>query len=293
MTFFSAQPPILAIDVANLAHRSFHRFKHLSTKGGRKSGHIFGSMNILLSLAKKHTQGNKRPRFWFALEGASGSDQRRKIYPDYKANRPERNFDPYPEVAQMVRLINGVTMGHPLLEADDVLAQMAHPELRKDRRMLLVTGDRDLWVFVGRKNVGVWLKDHVVDVIEVGAEFGIDSPRALPLVKALFGDTSDNIKPAVPRIERSPILKIINDLNVTTLAAFKDQVMPRMPDKIRSKFKEGWGRLVTNWKVVGLKSKPMEALEKKKGPPNPRRLVKLLQEFQCKSQYDAVRAFWE
>jgi 5'-3' exonuclease len=250
-------------------------------------------MNILLGLFKKHSVGSKHPKVWFALEGEKGSDQRRKILPDYKGNRKERNFDPYEEVAQMCRYINGVTMGHPLLEADDVLAQMAHPKLRKNRRLLIVTGDRDLWLYVGRKNVGVWLKDHVVDVVEVGAEFGIDNPRALPLVKALFGDPSDNIKAAVPRLRKAPILKLINEWDVTTLAGFKDQVIPQTPGKVQVKLKKGWGALVTNWKCVRLHSKPMDALRKKKGPPTQRRLLDYLQEFQCKSQYDKIRVFWE
>jgi 5'-3' exonuclease len=250
-------------------------------------------MNILLSLFLKHSIGSQHPKLWFALEGEKGSDERRKIYPDYKGNRKPRNFDPYAEVEQMVRYMNGVTMGHPLLEADDVLAQMAHPKLRKDRRLLIVTGDRDLWVYVGRKNVGIWLKDHVVDVIEVGAEFGIDNPRALPLVKALFGDTSDNIKSAVARMRHEPILNLINEWDAVSLADFKDKVIPQLPGKTQVKVREGWGKLVTNWKCVRLHSKPMDALQKKKGPPNRRRLLNYLKEFQCKSQYDKIKILWE
>jgi 5'-3' exonuclease len=296
MTFFSQPSRILAIDVSNLAHRCYHRFKHLSIPndnyedGQRPTGHIFGVTNSLLSMWRKHTVGDHTPIFWFAVDREP--TRRLRLYPDYKGNRPERSFEPVPEVEQLVRRFPGVTMEHPNLEADDIMACMAHPSYREDRYVVLVTNDRDLWKFVGRRSVGVWLKDHIVEVAEVEAEFGVTNPKAIPLVKSLFGDETDNIKPAVPRVRRAPILNLIEQRSVTTLEQFKAEVVPHLPQNIYDRFRENWGRLKRNWEVVKLPSKPLKGITKHLGPKNPKPLVKLLQEFRCKSLYEKVEALW-
>lgn len=291
MGLFSTDPPILAVDVANMAHRAYHANKHLSIGSGadeQPTGHVYGSVKILLPLIKKFSKGGRLPTLWWALEGSPA--RRQEIYPEYKANR-ERNFEPYPEVRQLTLKFPGRAFYHPRLEADDVLAVMTHPDVRgKTQDIVLVTMDRDLWQFVGRPHVKVWYKDHVVQVAEMVARFGVYHCRSVALVKALFGDTTDNVPPAFPGLKHQPLLNLINEHEIFNPAAFQAHV-EELPSKAADRIVAEWETLERNWKLVKLPSKA-RGLRTKDGPANPDALVAYLEQFKCKSLYDPVRVLW-
>ena len=282
---FATDPPILAIDVANMVYRASARFGHFKTKGGRPSGHIFGMTKMLLSLHKKF----KGPKFWFALEGEFAKERRRKWLPSYKGNRGDKDRTPYFEVCDLVKLLPGLTCEHPKMEADDVLAVMAQPGMHKKDTVIIVTKDMDLWKFVGQDNVKVYYKDHVVSVVEVEAAFDV-SPPCVPLAKTIFGDTSDHISPSVPRANKAHIKGLIRELDLRTPAAFKDH-LGELPPKTEALVEKYWGAVELTWKVVRLPTRVVP-LTQTQGQSNPKALVKYLKEFQCKSLYDEVEQFW-
>jgi DNA polymerase-1 len=291
MSLFAKEPPILAVDVANLAHRAYHANKHLSIGSGERAkptGHVYGMVKMLLPLVKRFSRGDKLPTLWWALEGRA--TRRREIYPEYKAGR-KRNFDPYPDVRKLVLRMPGQAFFHPRLEADDLLAVMAHPDTRKDREVIVVTTDRDLWQFVGRPGVKVWCKDHVVQSAEMVATFGVYHCRSLALVKALFGDTTDNIPPAFPGMKHGPLLSLINEKTLASPETLWEHLEGTpLPPKIRDRMQAEWPTLERNWKLVKLRSK--HAYELHEGPSTPDKLINYLEGFQCRSLYDAVKVLW-
>lgn len=291
MSLFAKDPPILAVDVANIAHRAYHANKHLSIgpKGKEKpTGHVYGSVKILLSLFKKYSKNDKHPVLWWALEGSP--ERRQRIYPGYKSGR-ERDFEPYPEVRKLVLRFPGRAFYHPQLEADDMLALMTHEGMRGKRDIVLVTGDQDLWQFVGQAGVKVYAKDHAVSTAEVVAKFGVNSPRAVALAKALFGDTSDKVPPAFPGMKHKPLLDLINEQEI---AHPRDLManLDALPEKMAARIRKEKGDLARNWKLVKLWANLDLKLKTREGPDSPDRLVSYLEAFKCKSLYDAVKELW-
>jgi 5'-3' exonuclease len=291
MTLFAKDPPILAVDVANIAHRAYHANKHLSIGSGedeKPTGHVYGAVKILLPLIKKYTKGGKQPELWWALEGSP--KRRQKIYPEYKANR-QRNFEPYPDVRKLVLRFPGVAFHHPRLEADDLLAVMTHPGMRGKRDIVLVTTDRDLWQFVGHPGIKVWCKDHVVNPVEMVATFGVNSWRSVALVKALFGDTTDNVPPAFKGMRHKPMLDLINEREIQDPADLK-ACLHELPEKAQERIEKGWEALERNWRLVKLVADPRMELRSRKGPGTPDKLVAYLEQFACKSLYEPVKELW-
>jgi 5'-3' exonuclease len=291
MTLFAKDPPILAVDVANVAHRAYHANKHLSIGSGddeTPTGHVYGSVKILLAVIKKYTKGGKQPVLWWALEGSP--ERRRKIYPGYKAGR-ERNFEPYPEVRKLVLRFPGRAFYHPKLEADDMLALMTHPGMRGKRDIVLVTGDQDLWQFVGRPGVKVYAKDHAVSTAEMVAKFGVHSSKSVALVKALFGDTSDKVPPAFPGMKHKPLLDLINEHEIRSPVGL-GEYLTDLPEKTQARITKLWADLERNWKLVKLIANPNLKFKTRPGPETPDRLVAYLEAFKCKSLYDPVKELW-
>lgn len=291
MTLFAKDPPILAVDVANIAHRAYHANKHLSIGSGddkKPTGHVYGSVKILLSVIKKYTKKGKRPELWWALEGSPV--RRQKIYPGYKAGR-ERNFEPYPEVRKLVLRFPGRAFYHPRLEADDMLALMTHPGLRGKRDIVLVTGDQDLWQFVGWQGIKVYAKDHAISTAEMVAKFGVNSSKSVALVKALFGDTSDKVPPAFPGMKHKPLLDLINEHEIRSPVGL-GEYLDDLPEKAQARIKKLWADLERNWKLVKLVADPNMKFKTRQGPTSPDKLVAYLEAFKCKSLYDPVKELW-
>lgn len=285
---FSPGPCILAVDVANLAHRAYHANKHLKTWGGKPSGHVYGSAKMLLALVDKFTRRGTRPELWFALDGRPV--HRLKLYPEYKGNRGEREFEPVPAVDKLVRYFPGTVYSESQLEADDILSILTHKSYRENKELILVTTDRDLWRNVGRSGVRVYAKDHFVDQREMVATFGVSDRRAVTLVKAFFGDSSDNVKPAVPRMRKKPVLDVINEHRLRTLDDVKAH-LSEFPSGIQIKLQEHWKDLRRNWRVVRLPLKPRD-LNSSQGPKTPDKLVAYLERYQCKSLLEPAEKLW-
>ncbi len=291
MTLFAKDPPILAVDVANIAHRAYHANKHLSIGSGddaRPTGHVYGSVKILLPLIKRYTKKGKQPELWWALEGSP--ERRQKIYPEYKAGR-ERNFEPYPEVRKLVLRFPGRAFYHPKLEADDMLALMTHRGMRGKRDIVLVTTDRDLWQFVGHAGIKVWCKDHVVQTAEMVATFGVHTWRSVAMAKALFGDTTDNVPPAFKGMRHKPMLDLINEQEICSPADLKHH-LHELPEKAQERIEKEWDNLERNWRLVKLVANPNMKIRDRQGPDTPDRLVSYLETFKCKSLYEPVRELW-
>lgn len=275
--------PILAVDVYNLAHRALNAYSNLTAEG-KPSGHVYGFVRMLLSYCKKHGTHD----VWYALEGIP--EARKKLLPEYKANRPHNHSKLLDEIRELVYLLPGQVWYNPGLEADDILAMMTHKEKRGDRPLIIVTSDRDLYQFVGRDGVMVYNKDHIVDEVEVRANFDV-APRSVALVKAVFGDTGDNVKPAIPFLKRAPVLEFIENKQLKTIDDLREHCN-ELPPAIHSKIDEHWKDIDRNWKVVKLRTKFVTGTTITPGPKSPLRLLNFLKKFHVKSLYEPVKELW-
>jgi DNA polymerase-1 len=138
-----------------------------------------------------------------------------EIWPAYKATRTPMEFDPRPEAKEYL-LANGYgTFAYsPNNEADDAIATIA-AKMCKDRQVIICSSDRDLWQ-LKREGVDIWqlTKDRFVTDAMIVEEFGVSQVSQIPIVKALWGDSGDNVPNAVPRMQKQLMPHVLDSYDL-------------------------------------------------------------------------------
>ncbi|RCK81685.1 MAG: DNA polymerase I [Candidatus Ozemobacter sibiricus] len=203
----------LLIDGNNLVFRAFYALdgKNLKTRSGQPTGALFGFTKMLIKLLK-----DKQPAFAAAAFDVSRETFRKRLYPEYKAQRRPTT----PELLAQLPLAHQAieAMGIRLLtdqefEADDLLGSLA-ARLKKEggHEVLILTGDRDLLQVID-EGVRVELcvkgisETKVIDRQVFEEAYGFP-PAGIIDLKALQGDASDNI-PGVDGIGEKKGLALI------------------------------------------------------------------------------------
>jgi 5'-3' exonuclease len=193
----------LYLDASSLAYRAFFALPETVTDPqGRPVNAVRGFMDMTRWLILE-----RRPEEVVAVFDADWrSAFRVEAYPGYKSARSD---DP-PELARQFLVLAEVLdaagisrVEAPELEADDALATLVS-DLSEDRRVAVVTGDRDLIAVVRDPQVrliyptrGVRHAEDI-DAAAVEGKHGIP-PRLYPEFATLRGDQSDGL-PGVPGI---------------------------------------------------------------------------------------------
>ncbi len=162
-----------------------------------------------------------------------GPTFRHEEFPEYKAHRP----DTPRELAQNVERVKQVmaafhvpSLEIPGYEADDVLGTVAAWAGERDVDVLIATGDTDILQLVSprvRALLTTGFGDaKVYDVDAVRERYGGLEPAQQRDVKALTGDTSDNV-PGAPGIGQKTAVKLLQQFgSVESLIERADEVTP-------------------------------------------------------------------
>jgi 5'-3' exonuclease len=205
----------LIIDTSNLIYRAAYANSTLLTSSGKNSGHIFGSVASLLAFLRNELSG-KNVRMVFCYDGANSRDSRKIILPTYKANREQRDFNPLPEAYAVLKTWPGLHVEEPSKEGDDGIAYAV--KMIKGQDCVILSGDKDLQGLLQFPNVKVFSPNlkRFVEPSDIYEHYHlIDNPGRIYLAKALFGDSSDNIK-GVERLTKKQVEPFLNALDVTT-----------------------------------------------------------------------------
>lgn len=188
---------LLVIDGNSILNRAFYGIKLLSTKDGRYTNAIYGFFNIFLKLRELVSPDGvavafdvKQPTF------------RHKMYDAYKAGRkgmPPELAQQMPVLKELLTLAGYRVLEAPGWEADDILGTVAELCRRQGTECYIATGDRDSLQLVGG-GVRVLLaatkmgrpETTVFDEEKIREVYGT-TPAELIEIKALMGDSSDNI----------------------------------------------------------------------------------------------------
>ncbi len=188
---------LLVVDGNSIVNRAFYGIKLLSTKDGQFTNAIYGFLTMLDKI--KEVSNPDAVAIAFDLKAPTF---RHKAYDGYKANRK----DMPPELASQMPVLKDLlrTLGYTLVEcegfeADDILGTLASECDIRGEKCVIATGDRDSLQLVS-DNVTVRLaatkmgKAEAVlyDTEKIKEEYGV-TPNQLIDIKALQGDTSDNI----------------------------------------------------------------------------------------------------
>ena len=190
------------VDGSGYIFRAYHALPPLTRKSdGLPVGAVQGFCNMLWKLLKE-TRANEKPTHLAVIFDQSSKTFRNKIYPEYKAQRPEPPADLRPQfdlIRQATRAFNVASVEQANYEADDLIATYARQAVEAGATCRIVSSDKDLMQLVRK---GVTLLDTMKDK-ELGEEavlekFGVKPDKVID-VQALAGDSVDNV-PGVPGI---------------------------------------------------------------------------------------------
>jgi len=188
---------LFLIDGSSYIYRAYHAIRSLSTRSGFPTNAIFGTANMLLKVLRDHN-----PTYAAMVLDAPGPTFRHDIYPDYKANRPPMPEDlvvQMPRIDELIDAFRLPTIRIPGVEADDIIATLAHMFAPEVDRVVIISSDKDLMQLISEKVLMLdTMKDRWIDEKAVEEKFGV-KPSQVVQVQALMGDPSDNI-PGLPGV---------------------------------------------------------------------------------------------
>ncbi len=200
---------LLIVDGNSILNRAFYGIRPLYTKDQIPTNAVYGFITIL----KKHLDALSPDSLACAFD-LRGPTFRHKMFDGYKANRHGMPDDLAVQLPWAKK--TAAAMGFHVLtcegyEADDIIGTLcAAADMDGEVRAYVLTGDRDaLQLITPACNVilAKTKEDIVYDEARFTEEYGI-RPEQLVDVKALMGDTSDNI-PGVSGIGEKTALKLI------------------------------------------------------------------------------------
>ena len=262
---------VLIIDGLNTFIRVFSAVPALNDDGE----HIGGVTGFLRSVASVIRQF-KPSRCIIVFDGKGGSARRKKVYPNYKANRAVKTqFNRYQEFAnledesQSMKRQFGRTIEylHQLpvtvlsldnVEADDVIAYIANEIYTEEKhRVNIVSTDRDFLQLVNHR-INVWspVKKILYTPEVLREELGIPSTNYL-IYRTFIGDKSDNI-PGINGVALKTMIKhfpIMTDSTEVTLDSIMEYINNQdKPSRIHESVRDNLHILERNHDLMQLKN---------------------------------------
>ena len=188
---------LLILDGNSVINRAYFGVKPLTTREGLYTHAIYGFLNILERMEKE-----EQPEAICVAFDLHGPTFRHLKYDGYKATRhgmPEELAQQMPIMKEILRAMNIPIYECPGWEADDVIGTVGRICSENDWECVIVTGDRDSLQLIDQ-NVHVKLviskpgqtTAELYTVEKFREEYGFE-PKTLIDLKALMGDSSDNI----------------------------------------------------------------------------------------------------
>src|SRR5574344_2046713 len=211
----STSPTLLLVDGSSYLYRAYHAMPDLRAVPGDPSspatGAIRGMVNMLQALTKEPQTA--QAAYAVCVFDASGPTFRDDWYPDYKANRspmPDDLRSQIDPIHEVVRLLGWKVLSVLGVEADDVIATLAHIAAAQGVQTIVSSGDKDLSQLV---NAHITIIDTMSgkrrDVAGVEQEFGVP-PALMADYQALVGDAVDNV-PGVAKVGPKTAVKWLQE----------------------------------------------------------------------------------
>ena len=225
------------LDAYALIYRSYYAFmgRPMRNRQGINTSAVFGFTKFLRDILMKEA-----PRYMGVAFDPKGGTFRNELYPQYKANRNETPEDIVTAVPYIKRILEAMRipcLEVPGYEADDVIGTLARKAAGEGFEVYMVTPDKDfgqlidrhVYIYKQRRNgEGV----EIVGCEQLREEYGIDDPRLVIDILALWGDAADNI-PGVPGIGEKSAVKLVNEFGtVENILAHTDALKGKQKENI-------------------------------------------------------------
>lgn len=210
---------LVLIDGNSIMNRAFYGImgsKMLTTKDGKYTNAIYGFLAILFNI-----MDDIKPQYLAVAFDLKGRLKRKELYDGYKANRhgmPDELAEQMPVIKEVLKAMNIDIIEKEGYEGDDILGTLAKYGEKQGLEVTILSGDRDTFQLASDnitiripRTKGGKTETENYNRAKVIKEYGLE-PRQLIEVKALQGDTSDNI-PGVPGIGPKTAISLIKKYN--------------------------------------------------------------------------------
>ena len=234
------------IDASAYIHRAYHAIKPLTTSKGIPTNAVYGFIKLINKVKKE-----QQPDYIAVCFDHPSKNFRHKLSPDYKANRKPLDADlltQMPIVRQAIKAMELACFEKEGFEADDVIGTIAKKAEQQNIKVVIVTGDKDLFQLVS-ENINIWneSKNIMFDSQKVFEKYGL-YPDKIAEMLALTGDSCDNVC-GVKGIGEKTAVKLINTYGtIENIIANADSIKGKLSQAI----KEGADTLLLSKKLVQL-----------------------------------------
>src|SRR5699024_7714544 len=171
---------------------------------------VYGFSNILLRILEE-----EKPTHMLVAFDAGKTTFRHSTYKEYKGGRqktPPELSEQFPVVKEVLEAFHIPTYELELYEADDIIGTLANRAGKQNWDVKVISGDQDLLQLVTDKVTVDLTKKGVSEVESYTPETLLEkmeiSPQQIIELKALMGDSSDNI-PGVPGVGIKTATKLL------------------------------------------------------------------------------------
>ena len=204
---------LFLIDAYALIFKYYYAFmgRPMRNRDGLNTSVVFGFTKFLRDILRR-----EKPDLLGVAFDPSGGCFRRRLFEEYKANRPPTPEDIKLSVPYVKRLLEAMCI--PVLEvedfeADDVIGTLAKKGVAAGYEVFMVTPDKDYGQLVDDSCKIYKQKGDDVEIVgraEIEQKYGFSYPALVCDMLALWGDASDNI-PGVPGIGEKGACKLVRE----------------------------------------------------------------------------------
>ncbi|MHC4148349.1 MAG: DNA polymerase I [Planctomycetota bacterium] len=210
----------------------YARMRPLSSPTGEPTQATYIFTAAILGLIK-----NQKPDMLVVAMDSKGPTFRNKIFPQYKANRPQMPDDIPPQIDRIEQILNAMNV--PVLrldgfEADDVIGTLAKKASAKGIQTYICSKDKDMLQLLDKNICTFDIKTAArTDPDSMRAEMNV-SPQQFVDVLALQGDTVDNV-PGVKDVGPKTALGWIQQYgSIEKLYRHADQIKGKRGESLRN-----------------------------------------------------------
>ena len=232
----------MLIDGNSIVNRAFYGVPLLTNGEGRYTNGVYGFLNILFKLLDE-----EQPDYLAVAFDLHAPTFRHRTFDGYKGTRkgmPEELREQMPLLKEVLQAMHIPIFEQEGFEADDILGTLSALAEKNGIVPVVVSGDRDLLQLAGEtlkvripKTKGGRTETEDYYAADVQAKYGV-TPAEFIDMKALMGDTSDNI-PGVPGIGEKTAAKIITQYHdIETAIAHAAEIKPKKASENLAAYQE-------------------------------------------------------
>lgn len=236
---------IVLIDGHSILNRAFYGLPDLTNSEGLHTNAVYGFLNIMFKILEE-----EKPEYLTVAFDVHAPTFRHEMYKEYKGTRKpmaQELREQVPLIKEVLQAMGIKTIEQAGLEADDLLGTLSKRSEEQGMDVCVISGDRDL-LQLATERVKIRIPKTKQGRTEVEDYYAADvkeryqvTPREFIELKALMGDTADNI-PGVPGIGEKTATKIITEYHsIENARGHADELKPPRASKA---LKEHWNLAV-------------------------------------------------